>query len=170
MEENASNALVMAGGVLLAIMILSLIVVSFKSSADFAKDYEENIEQLNLQAFNNQFEIYNNRSDLTIRDIVTVANLARDMNKKNGVENDEKSPYYIKVRIYGETKKLEKSSKEDLVAYMESHTFKEFNKDNAQADLQKYKCVGISDNGMKEGIGYSDITKKVNAIIFKKIE
>ena len=57
MEENASNALVMAGGILIAIMIVSLGVITFQTAAKFAKDYENNVVSTTLQAFNTKFEI-----------------------------------------------------------------------------------------------------------------
>ena len=155
MEDNASNALVMAGGVLLAIMILSLIVFTFKTSADFAKSYEENVEKLNLQAFNNQFEIYN-REDITIQDMITVANLAKDINIKNGLEDDSKSPYYVQVLLYNGSKSLEKMSNSELIKFMEDNTFKD-----STVETQKYKCKGIE---------YNPDTNKVSKIIFEKVD
>ena len=155
MEDNASNALVMAGGVLIAVMILSLIVFTFKTSADFAKSYDDNVAQLNLQAFNNKFEIYN-RDDITIQDMITVANMAKDINIKNGLEKDTKSPYYIQVLLYNGSKSLEKMPNSELIEFMENNTFKD-----STVDAQKYRCRGIE---------YNPDTSKVSKIIFEKVE
>ena len=96
MEENAANALMIAAGVLISVLIISLAVFLFNSSSEFAELYYAEIDSKTTQAFNNEFEIYN-RDDVTIQDIVSLANFARDTNIKNGVENDKNNSIYIQV-------------------------------------------------------------------------
>ena len=75
--ENASKALIMAGGVLIGILIISLAVYLF---ADFgttsAEINKENAER-QLEQFNTQFSTYLNRTNITGYELVSVVNLAK---------------------------------------------------------------------------------------------
>ena len=64
--ENASKALLMAAGVLMGVVILSLaayLFVTFSSSAD---DVKSEIANNQLNKFNSQFLAYEQREDLTV--------------------------------------------------------------------------------------------------------
>ena len=79
--ENASKALLMAAGVLMGVVILSLaayLFVTFSSSAD---DVKSEIANNQLNKFNSQFLAYEQREDLTVYDILTAVNLAENNNK-----------------------------------------------------------------------------------------
>lgn len=155
MEENSTNALLIAAGVLIGVMIISLAVFLFKSSADFAESYYAGINSKTTQAFNNEFEIYN-RDEVTIQDIISLANLARDTNIKNGVENDKNSSIYIQVIIYNGSKHLETMDREEIYQFMEENTF--IDNDPSKGE-QKYRCKGIE---------YDQNTQRVNKITFEK--
>ena len=76
--ENASKALLMAAGVLMGVVILSLaayLLVTFSSSAD---DVKSEIANNQLNKFNSQFLAYEQREDLTVYDILTAVNLGDD--------------------------------------------------------------------------------------------
>ena len=80
--ENASKALLMAAGVLMGVVILSLaayLFVTFSSSAD---DVKSEIANNQLNKFNSQFLAYEQREDLTVYDILTAVNLAENNNKQ----------------------------------------------------------------------------------------
>ena len=154
MEENSTNALMIAAGVLISVMIISLAVYLFKSSADFAETYYADINSKTVQAFNNKFEIYNT-DNVTIQDIITLANFARDTNISNGVENDKKNSIYIQVILYNGSIHLETMDREDLYKFMEENTF--INND-PKSGTQKFKCKGIE---------YDENTQKVNKITFE---
>lgn len=78
--ENASKALIMAAGVLIGLLVISLAVylfVSFgSSSAEINK--QNDINQINQ--FNTQFTSYIGKEDVTIYDVISVANKATDNN------------------------------------------------------------------------------------------
>ena len=74
--ENASKALIMAGGVLIGILILSLAVYLFIDFGGKASVIHDRITSNQLTQFNAQFNIYAGRIDVTIYQIITVANLA----------------------------------------------------------------------------------------------
>lgn len=78
--ENASKALVIAAGVLIGVLIISLAVYLFvdfgSTSAEInAKNAEKQINQ-----FNSKFTSYSDK-ELTIYDIITVVNYAKENNK-----------------------------------------------------------------------------------------
>lgn len=73
--ENASRALLMAGGILLGILILSLMVTLFASSSSLSKIYDESKQSEAIQRFNANFTQYIGK-DLTIHEVVTICNFA----------------------------------------------------------------------------------------------
>lgn len=56
--ENASKALLMAGGILIAILIIAILVRSFKSVSIFQKAKLSEEEQAQLVAFNEKYTKY----------------------------------------------------------------------------------------------------------------
>ena len=79
--EDASKALLMAAGILIGILIISLAVYLFRSVAGFSNEYDETQITKELSMYNNKFEKYEGRSNLTIHDIVSVKNLAEEYEK-----------------------------------------------------------------------------------------
>lgn len=77
--ENASKALIIAGGVLIGVLILSMFVYVFRSAAKTNQSYDEKMAQEQLEAYNAGFEVYNKNNN-TIMDLLTVINLAYDTN------------------------------------------------------------------------------------------
>lgn len=78
--ENASKALIMAAGVLIGIILLSLMVYMFTNFAITSAEVHKENEQNQLNQFNSQFTSYVGKEGLTIYDVVTVANLATESN------------------------------------------------------------------------------------------
>lgn len=79
--ENASKALLMAAGVLLGIMIISLAVLLFSNFGGTSSKIHDNIEQNQISKFNSQFTSYVGKNNVTIYDVITMANLATENNK-----------------------------------------------------------------------------------------
>ena len=77
--ENASKALLMAGGILIGVLILALMVTLFISARDLFNNYEETKETEAIQQFNVNFTQYLGR-DLTIHEVVTICNFAKKHN------------------------------------------------------------------------------------------
>lgn len=80
--ENASRALLMAGGILLGILILALMVALFATSSNFNKSYDEAKHSEAIQRFNTNFTKYLGH-DLTIHEVITIYNFA----KQNGFQD-----------------------------------------------------------------------------------
>ncbi len=77
--ENASKALLMAAGVLIGMMVLSLMVYLFISFGSTSQEIREEQAQKQLNQFNTQFTSYVGKNN-TIYDVVTAANLATKNN------------------------------------------------------------------------------------------
>lgn len=94
--ENSYRALMIAGGVLLGILLLSAFVYMFRSGARFNRSVEESqIEQQRI-AENNKFEQYN-RNNNKISDMVSLINLVYDFNQKKDFEETESIDLLITI-------------------------------------------------------------------------
>ena len=89
--ENASRALLMAGGILLGILILSLMVTLFASSSSLSKTYDESKQSEAIQRFNANFTQYLGEDRLTIHEVVTICNFAdiNDVSVTTGRKTNE---------------------------------------------------------------------------------
>lgn len=148
--ENASKALVMAAGVLIGIMIMSLAVYLFVSfGSETAKIYDKNVEQ-QVVAFNTEYTQYEGK-ELTIYNVVSVAKKARDNNKYYDVNSSSQENYII-VKLNGyqiETKKdgeLQTLINNDIEKIDESNP-----------NLDNYKCTEIKydQNGKVKEINFN---------------
>ena len=98
--ENASKALMMAAGVLIGIMILSLAVYLFASFGSASAEAHKQNAENQIAEFNAQFTTYQYRTDVTIHDVITVANLARSNNQTYYLDDNigqTGNNYYIVV-------------------------------------------------------------------------
>ena len=116
--EDAVKALLIAAGVFIGLMIISLGVTLFSSLSQYADSTQTQIEENAVQSFNEQFTKYINCSDspgatpeftLTIQDVVTAANLAYENNKNYGLESADDYNYYVTVNIAGVVNNLEQN-------------------------------------------------------------
>lgn len=81
--ENASNALIIAGSILIAIIILSIGVILFSSYSKIGESYEQTRVVERLTKYNSNFTIFKERTDITAQEIVTLVNYARNYNEEN---------------------------------------------------------------------------------------
>lgn len=79
--ENASKALVMAGGVLIGIMILSLAVYLFIDFGSTSAEINAQNAQKQITEFNSKFTSYEDKEGITIYDVITVVGYAQENNK-----------------------------------------------------------------------------------------
>ena len=79
--ENASKALLMAGGVLIALLILGSLVMLFTNLQDYQNSQDVSAKQSQIAKFNNQFEPYN-KSDLTLMELKSLYNKILSNNTK----------------------------------------------------------------------------------------
>lgn len=173
--ENASKALMIAAGVLVGMLILSLGVYLYYSLGTYITANQETMNANELSQFNTQFIKYINYQEqtgpidrdkiefeLTIHDVVTAANLAYENNKQynltSDTENYDESTLYVTVNA--------EITKEDGTSQYRQHLEKNINAESAEILKnninQKYICR-ISD------ISYSSVTGRVCSITFKKV-
>lgn len=107
--ENASKALIMAAGVLIGILILSLAVYLFTTFGATSAELHKQNDDNRINQFNAQFTSYVGKQGITIYDVITVANLATDNNeyyelpKVQPLINDSSYPqFYVQVVLKNE--------------------------------------------------------------------
>lgn len=110
--ENASKALIIAGGVLIAVMVASLFVYLFTIYGSYAENMYDRINQRQITEANNEYTKYEGASDNTIYDVVTVANKARDHNTSLELVSGDRG--YIRVGISGENSNIQALNNEDI--------------------------------------------------------
>jgi len=94
--ENATQALIMAAGVLIGVIILSLGVYLFYIFGGFSADTQEKVDETQIAQFNQKFTQYAGRDDLTIQDVITAKNYALEHNK--GIDSNYNSGEEISKR------------------------------------------------------------------------
>lgn len=152
--ENASNALLIAGGVLIGVLILSLAVYLFADFGSTSADINQRTTEQQLTQFNSKFTVYES-SDYkwTIYDIVTVAGYAHENNKyytdnmteaNSAYFNDN---YKITVTMTGNrTLSIDTKNIQDSVADKYNGMIHDEVKNNTE--LPTYNCViTYHDNG-----------------------
>jgi len=157
--ENASKALMMAAGVLLGIMLISIAVYAFNSFGEYAKEYTKQQELQQIAAFNTQFLIYEGRTDLTAHDVVTIANLAKQNNKSYEIDEPSDSPYYITVNVDKIQNNIEQ--KDDDFYYNFLNEYLENYKEDAEENLifSTFTC---------ESVVINEETNKVELVTIKR--
>lgn len=110
--ENASKALLMAVSILIGLIILSLGVYLVNTFKSFSQDYNESLEIQRMQQFNAQFTAFSTRSNVSIHEIMTLANYAKEFNSTNNIEptNNQYIKVYIKFNEKGKTFNLTNES------------------------------------------------------------
>lgn len=144
--ENASKALLMAAGVLIGILVLSLAVYLFITFGASSREINARIEDAQLTKFNAQFNVYADRDDITIYDIISLMNLAKENNDYYENNDNYKISIVLKSPIEHSTKNaqdLEDSEKQELI-----EEYSSVYESNGELEY-KFKCeaVNYNDNG-----------------------
>ena len=129
--ENASKALIIAGGVLIGILIMSLGVYLFMNFGATSAEIHKQVEEQQLVEFNTKFTSYEGKKGLTIHDAITVAGYA---NENNMYHNDELSKYGIVV-LLNDTQIQDNTDEENAMLISS-----EMSNINGSTGLTTYKC------------------------------
>ena len=84
--ENASKALLIAGGILIAMLIISIGVYLYINYSSVGEAYQTRMSSTEIQKFNENFTRYEGRENITIQEIVTLYNFVKDYELKTGVK------------------------------------------------------------------------------------
>ena len=104
--ENASKALIMAGGILVGVLVLSLMVYLFADFGSTSAQINAQNKQNQLSQFNSKFTAYEDKEGLTIYDVITVAGYAKENNKY--YEENENN----QIIVYLENKQIQENTQE----------------------------------------------------------
>lgn len=145
--ENASKALVMAGGVLVGILILSLAVYLFVDFGTTSAQINEQNAQQQIVEFNSKFTSYQGYKDnsgkwqITIYDIITLAGYANENNKYYEGIDDENIDVILENRLVTEN---------DYQSLIEKYT--------ANGDIKHFKYLGVklNDRGKVKQIDFGE--------------
>ena len=81
--ENATKALLIAGGILIAMLVISLGVLIFMNYREVGTAFVLRISTTQIRKFNSNFTKFEGREDITIQEIISLANFVKDYNEKN---------------------------------------------------------------------------------------
>ena len=158
--ENATKALIMAGGILIAILIISSFVLFFGDLNEYEKSKSDSVVQEQVVKFNNQYTSYD-RSNLTLNEIKSLYNKIQSNNERaaNGDVN------YYKITNNIRTLCLKPDKTEEQVN-ITTTKFKELD-DRLKNNKYSFKCEVIeyeNTDGRVSKMEFSmtDLTTKIN--------
>ena len=135
--ENASKALIIAGGMLIAMLIVGLLVWGF---GRIRETQQTQVDQESIQEitdFNERFEAYN-RTTVRGYQMISLANLVYDTNSRF-TEADGYNPVTVTVDGLSSAD----ATNEDLVTYIQSNYDRmNSNQKNALKELV-FECTGV---------------------------
>ena len=132
--ENASKALIMAGGILVGVLVLSLMVYLFADFGSTSAQINAQNKQNQLAQFNSKFTVYEDKEGLTIYDVITVAGYAKENNKY--YEENENN----QIIVYLENKQIQENTQEQYNQLIQT------DRNAMTTELPTYSCKVIGYN------------------------
>ena len=149
---NSSKALLMAGGVLIGILVLSLITYLFIYFGNQSQDFRDTMNQKQLTQYNAQYIIYDGRNNLTIYDVVTVINVAFENNVKHMNDSNYNTEYFVSVKV-DNIEKAKPNPADDDTVKKHTNVINELIQENRD---NKYICnVGFYANGKVSDVKFT---------------
>lgn len=158
--ENASKALLMAAGVLIGLLILSLGVFLFADFGATSKEVYNELEAHQLTEYNAQYTVYSGRKDITIYEIVSVANLAKQNNEDYKDYMDFANKYKVIVRLnFAEIQNKTIAEKQEMISNNNS-VYQHGEPNQVGTIINLFKCDSIQyhSNGKVKEITFSKTT------------
>mgnify|MGYP004475853373 FL=1 len=150
--ENASKALLMAAGILIAIILISLLVAMYKGVSLFQRQQVSQEDAARIEEFNSFYTKYSGRY-VYGTEVITVINQTVNNNyevnvevKINSYSYDSKTTNLIKTK---DSKIIDDSNREIALNYLNSSNLRN----------RAFQCTGIT---------YDTTTGKVNSIKFEE--
>ena len=112
--ENASKALLMAGGILIALMVIGALVLLGNNLSNYKSNEDISVHQAQIAEFNNQFEPYN-KKDLTLMELKSVYNKIKSNNALKPEYEIETNIEEVYENISGDFKTLPEEDKQTKV-------------------------------------------------------
>lgn len=132
--ENASNALLMAGGILIALLIIGALVIMGANLQSYQNNNDDLTKLSQIAEFNNQFEPYN-KDNLTLMELKSIYNKI----ESNNVQHPE---YKIEHNIEFLLRSVMPDDDGDVEKFLEmGNGFKDI--EDAKKQNLKFKCTNI---------------------------
>ncbi len=148
--ENASKALLMAGGILIALLILGALIMMFTSLQDYQNTNDAQTKNSQIAQFNNQFEPYN-KDNLTLMELKSVYN-------KIESNNTQHPEYKIEHNINEALLKNKAGlSNDDYNKFLTPNGFRTI--DDAKKQNLKFKCLS-------DKIEYKNLDNRISKMYF----
>lgn len=158
--ENASRALLIAAGILVGIMVISVGVALFNSFAGFNKNIIEKLEENKISQFNNNFlKYYGEEKEVTAHDVISIVNVARQNNAEYEIENQTSYNHnsdYIQIQLRDDMN-FEKRTESEYNEFIKQNMLIEDN-EGKLTKTKLFKCTKII------------VSNKTSKVIFVKIE
>lgn len=140
--ENSAHALLIVAGTLIGLIIISLGISLDSSLSGYVEQSQQEIINRDVQQFNEQFikyincESYNAPVDfvLTIQDVVTAANAARENNNKYGLNAPIDNNFYVRINMSGYSQ-LEDEIDTNLTTILEDKIDKQYRCRRADVEI-----------------------------------
>lgn len=100
--ENASHALIMAGGIVIAMAVLGLLLFAFHKYQNYRQSESDSTKQEQIYEYNKKLESYNKRA-LKGTEVVSLLNLVKDTNQNNtekSLNTGSTSNEYPVIHVY----------------------------------------------------------------------
>ena len=157
--ENASRALIIAGGMLIAMLIVGLLVLGYTEIRDYQQSQTDEEAIAQLAEFNERFEAYN-RTTVRGYQIISLGNLVYDTNIRYA---DYQGYERVVVEVTGLTKLYKSDSnpneKVNIVDFVQN-TYDRLNSNQQNAIKEAYfECTGITygASGRVTGMQFSNV-------------
>ena len=137
--ENASKALIMAGGILIAVFILSLAVYLFRGGIQLSSGYEAKLSEEELKKYNSAFTACASKEYVLANEVASIANKIYSINYK---ENEDGGSDFVSLEIG--TKTGNKFNTKYTLKEKELEATSE--KLNLEDFIKKYSETAVKDN------------------------
>jgi len=154
--ENASNALIIAGTILIALVILTIGVYLASSHSQVAETYDSTMESKEREAFNNKFEAFRDRDNITPQEVYSLVQFCKQYKEKTGIEVEIKCIGF-NINSVNNTDFLEDQNKNQYI-------------DHDATDPKNKKVKYYSFQCKENGIEYNEDTGIVKKITIERIQ
>ena len=147
--ENATKALLIAAGVMIGVILISLFTYFYSNAISMQASYETTLETNRINKINTAFTKYNGRKDLTAQDIVTIYNLAQEYWQTDGI--------YINIEVDGITI----SSIED--DFIKNNSTGSITSDDGSANItyiKHYQATVSLKNGLVDQVTFNEVEEE----------
>lgn len=121
--ENASKALLIAGEMLIAMLVASMMALLFSTMSSYADEQAQKRKIQEVQAFNANITQYA-KENSTAQDIVSLVNFAKQMNEQMGctISSCINHSNHINIIVKNENNNMEKYNEDKLTRFLQDNS------------------------------------------------